>query len=130
MTTPTTTDGLSPGPPAHDTVVNLTGHDVWLTDGQLSRVLPAHLRPARVASKTRHRDLLDVDGLRIPVVERFDHEVFGLPEPSPGVYYVTSSLVAAYASRVDILALGGLVRDERSGRVISARYLMQSGEAA
>src|SRR6266851_5574635 len=112
--------------PATDVVVNLTGHDIRLTDGGEDRLVPASDQVARVTSKMRHRDLLDVAGLRIPVVERFDHALTGLPEPEPGVWFVVSALVAAHANRADVVSPGALMRDPRTGHVLSARYLVRA----
>jgi hypothetical protein len=105
-----------------DVIVNLTGHDVLLTDGYIDRLLPAARPDARVDSKERCRDLLELGGLRIPVIERFDPVIIGLPDREPGAWYLASSLVAAYAQRDDVLAPAGFVRD-RDGRVQAARKL-------
>lgn len=111
-------------------MINLTPHALNLYGaGGIRKVAPSG-KLARV--RTSSELLGEVDG--VPIYQHQFSDVEGLPEPTDGVIYVTSSLVLkALASsgkrRADVLAPGtgpndGAVRDA-TGRVVGVTRLVR-----
>src|SRR5690606_37559551 len=88
--------------------------------------IPPDGRTARVASVTKTEEMLDVDGVKIPVISFHNREVRDLPDPEDGVMYLTSGLVAALADRPDVVSPARIAYDpvNRSNR--GARALLRS----
>ena len=62
----------------------------------------------------------------VEVVTTSYGEVSGLPDPTPGVFFIVSGLVrAALPHRKDLLSPGDLVRDEK-GQPIGCRNLISN----
>jgi hypothetical protein len=113
-------------------IINLTPHPVNLlcengasitfkTSGTVARV--------DIRQERKQMDLEIAEGvvLSIPVVVNDHVEVYGLPEPQEGVFYIVSSMVASAVSRPDILSPNTDNSAERdgNGRVTGVRSLQQ-----
>lgn len=93
---------------------NLTPHviNVFINDTVMKTIIPEE-RPARCTQSQRLFDVID----GIPINRTTYGEVYDLPLPQEGVYYIVSKLVAeACPDRKDLLIPGALIRDE-GGRV-------------
>lgn len=103
-------------------VVNLTPHAITLRDPEgVDHIIRPHHTPARVDIVAGALD--SAAGCPVPVAEPNQYlAVTGLPDPVPGVLFVTSSPVASRALRRDVVTPGDLVRDE-AGRVVACRRL-------
>lgn len=100
---------------------NLTPHDVnIILPDETIFTIPASGVVARVGC---HSEQIGVLG-NIPVMQTvFDTVVTDLPEPQPGVIYLTSILVAqAVPDRTDVLVPADLRRDD-AGRIIGCGAL-------
>jgi len=115
-------------------IVNLTPHDltVYLTD-DTTLTIPASGTVARVAQAYTPLGTLDLGNAQVPLVATTFGTIQGLPDPQPGVLYVTSGLVAQAAwnlGRTDVLAPdtgSGAVRDDQ-GRILGVkRFLAHPG---
>lgn len=126
-------------------LVNLTPHkiNIRMADG-VDLVLMPEATSARVASTSRAETPLAVvmlDGFSIggiPVAASVTEGIVGLPEPQPGVVFVTSAIVtsaivaeaATKAGRRDVLAPGtgpndGAIRE--NGQVMAVTRLVRLG---
>lgn len=105
-------------------LVNLTGHPLTLTDGTKIVTLPSSGR-ARVESKKKKARRIIFDGLEIEIINVFRDQITGLPDPQEGVIYVVSGIVADTADREDVVAPGGLIRDNGNGRVKGCRNFIR-----
>jgi hypothetical protein len=105
-------------------LVNLTDHELCLIDPETGRqvVLPSAGR-ARVSSFNDVQEYVELEGVRIPIVQVVERTLYQLPEPEEGTLYIVSGLVAATAHRSDVVSPARLKRD--SGRVIGARALLR-----
>lgn len=111
-------------------VVNLTPHPLRLVgaDGRIAELAPAGA-PARVAVGTTEQTLLDIDGVRVPLLEEQPAEVMDLPDPEPGTLYVVASRVRdALPHRQDLVSPTRFQRDE-SGVIIAAEALARLAPA-
>ena len=126
------------------TLINLTPHDIIITDENCNPILviPRHVgrSPARVRQerkiigkiRTSSIGLDDQKQIRMKDVEiqisRNEYgEVEGLPDPIPGVYFIVSLMVAqALPERGDLLVPdtgpGSACRDSQ-GRIVGVKYL-------
>jgi len=108
------------------TFINLTPHviNVHLPDGKVLE-LPPSGELARCA--TTDTVVATIDGVEIHAVELGDLQ--GLPDPQPGVHYVTSLIAAQAARRLgrdDVLVPGPAVRDA-DGRIVGCHGLAIGG---
>jgi len=105
-------------------LVNLTPHPLILVGegGERVSIRPSG-RVARVETLTTLVEILEVEGVRVPLLETSYGEVEGLPNPAEDTLYVVSSIVrAACPHRRDLVSPTRLVRDE-AGRIVGARAL-------
>lgn len=107
------------------TLVNLTPHPVALVGDKGGAVIPPSGRVARCEVQRERVGEIALADLVIPIYRATLGPVEGLPDPTPGVVYITSALVAQAAGRPDVLAPDEVVRDE-NGRVIGARALARA----
>jgi hypothetical protein len=98
-------------------VVNLTPHEINIVGEQNRNILPSG-QVARVTEEIKR--VGTVDG--IPIIHKTFGEVEGLPEPQSDTVFIVSLLVAQAAKRIDVLAIGETVRNEK-GQVIGAKSL-------
>ena len=121
-------------------LVNLTPHkvNIRMADGVDLVLLPEPVA-ARVAATSRAETSLAVvmlDGFSIggiPVAASVTEGIVGLPEPQPGVVFVTSAIVAEAATKAgrrDVLAPGtgpsdGAIRE--NGQVVAVTRLVRLG---
>jgi hypothetical protein len=103
-------------------ITNLTPHALHLNgvDGVLN--IPPSGQVTRLAVTSQALDPVLVEGITLAVTRPTLGEITGLPEPTEGVIFVASALVAEAAQRRDVFSPGELIRDE-AGRVIGARGL-------
>lgn len=104
-------------------LVNLTGHELKLTDGSAIVVLPSEGR-ARVISESSHIgdvELTDLPGFHVPITRLVEKEVVNLPPPTDGTLFVVSGIVAAHSPRMDVVAPGRLLRDKITKQVIGCQ---------
>ena len=80
---------------------------------------------ARVRSISRTEGRLRVAGLVIPVLRIVEQEIVGLPPPEDEVVYIVSGIVASAAKRADVLSPGRMHRNEKTGRVETAKALVR-----
>lgn len=102
------------------TLINLTPHAVtFLVDGKDPIVIPPDGTVARLTTSTKV--VGEFDG--IPITTTVFGDVTGLPEPSDGVGFIVSSLVAGrIKDREDVFIPNDSVRDSE-GRIIGCRSL-------
>lgn len=115
-------------------LVNLTGHEITFLNDEafihpdipptVKVSIPPSGTLARVGNRTRIVDKIVYNGREICITSTRYGNVKGLPEPSPGVLYIVSKVVAeaVYPDRDDVLIMSGLYRDS-SKRVVGCRNL-------
>ena len=109
-------------------IVNLTPHSINLVTEGGTLTIPPSGTVARVSSVQQVVREIEVDGVKIPVVETQFGQVEGLPEPQEGVLFVVSSLVAQAVTREDVVSPNtaptplGAVRDD-DGRITGIKSL-------
>lgn len=97
--------------------VNLTPHTLILCGRELA---PAGLARCNEYS----RQVGEVDG--VPIVERGQAGVEGLPPPAPDTLFIVSMLVRiSLPHRTDLASPGYLERDEH-GKIVGARCLVMT----
>jgi hypothetical protein len=112
-------------------LVNLTPHPIRLVVGEKELILPPSEQVARVNQGYRDLGTLGLEGVDIPVVATTYGEIIGLPPEEPGVFYITSAIVAQVAwatGCLDVLAPdtgAGAVRDGE-GRIVGVTRLLAS----
>ena len=115
-------------------LVNLTPHAITIHAeafaGFAARVeLPASGAVARCAVTSRSLGTVEHGGVAIPVTTAALGAVTDLPEPSDGIAYAVSRIVAeACPARSDLYFPGEAIRDER-GQIVGCRGLCQIGGA-
>lgn len=104
--------------------INLTGHPLDLTDGvHVIRLLPAGR--ARIRTSMRQKVTFVGDGgLLLPGLESEHIQIDDLPEPSPGIVYIVSGMVADAANRADVWAPARKLRSEQG--IKGARALIRN----
>lgn len=107
-------------------LVNLTGHELKLTDGSTITHIASDGR-ARVLSDGKTIAMVSVDGLQAPLPFTLlsNRTLVDLPEPEDSVIYVVSGIVAAYTPRMDVVAPGRVYR-EQGGRVIGCQGFVKA----
>ena len=106
-------------------IINLTRHPVRfvLDNGTFFELDPGGVT-ARVGSRTVEDLRVElVKGVEIPIYRMVDQRLIDLPDPVHGVLYVTSGLVAAVATRPDVVAPIRTQRDS-TGRVVGVKGLL------
>jgi hypothetical protein len=112
-------------------LVNLTPHPITIVVGEQKIQVPPSGQVARVAQQYRDLGGISFEGTPIPVVATTYGAIDGLPPEEPGVFYITSALVAQAAwaaGRLDVLAPdtgAGAVRDSE-GRIVGVTRLLAS----
>jgi len=112
-------------------LVNLTPHPITIVVGEDKIEIPPSGQVARVGQTYRDMGHVDIGGTLVPVAASVYGEVTGLPPEEPGIFYITSALVAQAAwamGRLDVLAPdtgAGAVRDEQ-GRIVGVTRLLAS----
>jgi hypothetical protein len=113
------------------TIINLTPHPVNLLVQGASTTFPSE-GVARAAQVDETVGTIDIDSAALPqvdIVRSTFGEPEGLPEPTPGTYYVVSLLTASAAKAVgrttsDLLMPAGIVRDAE-GRIMGCSKFSQ-----
>ena len=102
-------------------IVNLTPHPVRIVNERGEVVIPPSGVIARVSIRKEMVGEISIDGIRVPIYKVEYGEVEGLPEPSEGVVYIVSSVVASkVAGRSDVVVPDDFIRDA-SGNIIGAK---------
>lgn len=104
-------------------LINLTGHDLTLSDSKGQTAKLQSYGRARVKSNVVEREKIDYEGIQIPLLDLVEQSVIKLPEPELDVIYIVSGLTAAAANRPDVLAPSRVTRDN-NGRVTECRALL------
>lgn len=100
-------------------IVNLTPHDVTFVVGDDHIIVPASGMVARLTTETVTIGVIN----GIPVTTTKFGDVTGLPDATPGVVYIVSSLVAGRCpDRDDIFIPNDSIRDD-AGRIVGCRSL-------
>jgi len=100
-------------------IVNLTPHSINIVMGNGEvRTIP----PSGTIARCRETSEIVGDINGIPVIRKSFGNVEGLPDPSSGVIYITSALVANAARREDVVCPGDPVRDS-NGNIIGCKAL-------
>jgi hypothetical protein len=102
-------------------IVNLTPHTVTIRGLRF----PPSGTIARCVEVIEDRGYISVGGFSVPIIAKRFGQVEGLPDPEPGVLYITSALtaqVAWAAGRTDVACPGDPVRDDE-GRIVGAKAL-------
>ncbi len=105
-------------------IINLTPHTVVVeTDGRRYELEPSGT-VARIVTRTGDRiDTLHTVGGPLPLYQVIvSTQIDGLPEPTSGVLFLTSTTVARAAHRTDVVFPHNQQRDI-NGKVISCRGL-------
>ena len=104
------------------TLINCTAHPIYLPTGDLP---PSGM----VARRYEHVEITGtVAG--VPVFAVCYGEVYGLPEPQEGTYYIVSSIVrTACPERADLLSPGRAQRDT-NGTIVRCMNLVANGDPA
>lgn len=103
------------------TLVNLTPHPIDFIngDGEIYKTIPS----TGYARVIMHRDYIGkIEG--VPIKETYYREVYGLPDPKPGVYYIVSTIVAlaVKGTRDDCFTVDAVVKDDY-GQSLCCKYL-------
>lgn len=104
-------------------LVNLTGHDLGITDGRVVVKLPP-VGKARIVNEPTDAGSVVVTGLSKPlhITELREDRVVDLPDPEPDTLFIVSGIVAAHVpDRPDVVAPGQLVRDKKTRETIGCQ---------
>ena len=86
-------------------VVNKLKHDFTLKVGDEIRVYPPEGEPAHVEEVLTQLDLLEIDGILVPIMRREFGAVEHLPAPANDTIYIVPTLVLlASSDRADLFA--------------------------
>jgi hypothetical protein len=102
--------------------INLTPHDIVLIGDEIHTLVPKSGVVARRKSICLDEQPIFVEGTEIKVSRRFLGPITDLPDPKPGIIYITSHIVAEAAQRADVMSPGELVIDD-DGNTTGARGL-------
>lgn len=113
-------------------IINLTPHDIVLTNGLVSITFPPSGNVARIESgfekSTVVYEVGDGIQIKLPVSYNSEAKIANLPKPTEGIYYIVSNYVAQLARRGDLLApntsANSAERDE-NGMVVSIKEFQQ-----
>ncbi len=102
-------------------LVNCTPHTLNIHEGNEVTTIEPSGTVARVSTTTT--PVVPVDG--ISVNRRTLGTVTGIPDSSPGVFYVCSGMVEGATDREDVFSPGELVRNDK-GQPIGCKGLSQT----
>lgn len=103
-------------------IVNLTPHTINFVgqDNTIIASIPSS-GVARAAQRRKIVDIIEIDGISLPIARCTYGDVQGLPEPMDDTIYIVSAITAqAVPERQDVFIVDDSVRDE-SGRIIGVR---------
>jgi hypothetical protein len=109
---------------AQEKIINLTGNDITII-GNYRQVVAMYPRSSKSATIRFEREVIRQINGKIPLVRIPAEMVWieGVPDPEPGVIYVTSSVIAKHLKRPDVVspdtAPGGIVKV--NGRLVGVR---------
>jgi hypothetical protein len=111
-------------------IINLTTHDVTLSNGMVSITFPPSGNVARVNSRIERSTVKHEVGegiqLALPTIYNADATITDLPKPKAGTYYIVSNYVAQLARRPDLLAPNSNTAErDSSGSIISIKEFQQ-----
>ena len=109
------------GPCEYD-LINLTPHEINLVTEKGTVSIPPSGAVARCAVSRELVSNYGIGETYVPINRTIIGEVTDLPEPSPNIYYIVSSIVAQAARRDDLLVVDDTVRDGQ-GRIVGAKAL-------
>lgn len=102
-------------------IINLTPHAIRLL-GNDSVLIPSAGKVARCSINRERLGMININGVRVPLLKNTLGKVYGLPRPEVGRLYIVSSVVAqACSEREDLLIVDGVIR--RNGYIRGARAL-------
>lgn len=103
-------------------LINLCPHTINILDEEAAPIIT--VQPSgNVARVSQSEEIVAVPGLPCKITRQTFGDVVGLPEATPGVFFIVSRLVAAACpERDDLLIPGPLVRDD-AGNPIGCRGL-------
>ena len=115
-----------------DRIVNLTPRTITvLVQGRTINIPPSG-RLAKVFIKRDEDAVVGYLQGEIPIFEPAAMEISGIPEPQPGVVYITSTLIAQVIKRKDVLSPdtlpGGMIKDPITGRPRGVSALQYWGD--
>ena len=103
-------------------IVNLTPHTINFV-GQNNTIIASipSSGVARAAQRRKIVDIIEIDGISLPIARCTYGDVQGLPDPMADTIYIVSAITAqAVPERQDVFIVDDSVRDE-SGRIIGVR---------
>lgn len=103
-------------------IVNLTPHTINFVgqDNTIIASIPSS-GVARAAQRRKIVDIIEIDGISLPIARCTYGDVQGLPDPMADTIYIVSAITAqAVPERQDVFIVDDSVRDE-SGRIIGVR---------
>lgn len=112
-------------------LINLTPHAIRIVVGDSELIVPPSGQVARVSQGYRDLGTLAFGDVDVSVVATTYGDIIGLPPEEPGVFYITSAIVAQAAwamGRLDVLAPdtgAGAIRDEE-GKIVGVTRLIAS----
>lgn len=94
---------------------NYTGHHIVVEgDDEATQFLPTHGH-ARIDSNMDVDEVVEWEGISVPILHVTERKVTGLPEPTEGVLYVVSGLVASHVDRNDCVIPSRVRRNHGGG---------------
>lgn len=105
-------------------IINLTPHTINFVgqDNTIVASIPSS-GVARAAQRRKIVDIIEIDGITLPIARCTYGDVQGLPDPMDDTIYIVSAITAqAVPTRPDVFIVDDSVRDE-SGRIIGVRGL-------
>lgn len=103
-------------------IINLTPHTINFVgqDNAIVASIPSS-GVARAAQRRKIVDIIEIDGISLPIARCTYGDVQGLPDPMADTIYIVSAITAqAVPERQDVFIVDDSVRDE-SGRIIGVR---------
>lgn len=104
-------------------IINLTPHEIIIiTKEGVEMHIPPSGIIARCTTTREVEEIINVDGVEIPINRTVFGTVENLPDPQPDTLYIVSTIVAnaVKGKRNDIIIPDDTIRDEQ-GRIIGAR---------
>lgn len=100
-------------------LINLTGHRVVVLQWNDEQVAVPSRGYLRVESSQSAAGVINVDGIRVPIIEITENQLT-MPSAEDGVLYIVSGIVAAKANREDFVVPSRVQRDT-NGRTVGCR---------
>ena len=111
-------------------IINLTPHDVVLlyaTSNKIKYIFSKHNKAPRCEfhTETEETVLLKGTDITVPLSYTKYGKTIELPEPRSFTVYIVSDIIAKMLSHIrdDLRICNGIVRDQRSGKVIGCKSL-------